>query len=83
MSEAERESGMNGLRAFVVVLVAGSGALVALYADAPVEFVLAGAVGGALVGLVLWYYLVWTYKDGTSRQEDTDSTEYEKRERFK
>ena len=84
LSEADRVAGMNRLQAFVVALVAGSGALVALYADAGVVFVAAGALGGAALGLALWYYMVWAYRDGTSRQErdrERDSS-YEKRERF-
>jgi O-antigen/teichoic acid export membrane protein len=81
-TEAERESGMNRLQAFVVALVGGSGALVALYADAALPYVAAGAVGGTVVGLLLWRYLVWTYRTGTAREDRGSDDSYEKRERF-
>ncbi|WP_323676577.1 hypothetical protein [Halorubellus sp. PRR65] len=82
LSESDRAAGMNRLRAGVVLLVAGSGTLVALYADAGLPFVAAGALGGAALGLALWYYMVWAYRDGTSRQDRERDSSYEKRERF-
>jgi hypothetical protein len=73
---------MTGIQAFVVALVGGSGALVALYADATLPYVAAGAVGGTVVGLLLWRYLVWMYQTGTSREDRERDDSYEKRERF-
>jgi len=81
-TESEREAGMSRLQAFVVALVGGSGALVALYADAALPYVAAGAVGGAIVGLLLWRYLVWTYRNEAARERGERDDGYEKRERF-
>jgi len=86
LSDADRELGTSRLQAFVVGLVAASGALVALYADAALAVVAAAAVGGGLVGLVLWYYLVYAYRDGVPRRDERDrgaADDAEKRERFK
>lgn len=83
LSDDDRKARMSRLQAFVVLLVAGSGALVALYADASGPYVAGAALGGAIVGLALWYYLVWTYRDKSSRRDAPDTEEYEKRERFK
>ncbi|NHN40729.1 hypothetical protein G9C85_03640 [Halorubellus sp. JP-L1] len=85
LSEADRDLGMSRLQAFVVGLVAASGALVALYADASFAVVAGATVGGGLVGLGLWYYLVWTFHNSTSRRGERDRSEsddFEKRERF-
>jgi len=81
-TEAERETGMSRLQAFVVALVGGSGTLVALYADAALPYVAAGGLGGALVGLLLWRYLVWTYRKEAARDGRRSDDGYEKRERF-
>ena len=81
-TEAEREAGMSRLQAFVVALVGASGALVALYADAALPYVAAGAVGGTIVGLLLWRYLVWTYRKEAARDGRGSDDGYEKRERF-
>jgi hypothetical protein len=82
LTEADHAAGMSRLQAFVVLLVGGSGALVALYADAGPVFVAGGALGGAAVGLVLWRYLVWSYQNGTSRRDSGSEDGYEKRDRF-
>lgn len=82
LTEADRAAGMNRLEAAVVALVAGSGALVALYADASLPYVAAGALAGAGLGLALWYYMVWAYRDGSSRQDRDRDSSYEKRDRF-
>jgi O-antigen/teichoic acid export membrane protein len=82
LSESDRESGMNRLQVFVVTLVGASGALVALYADASLQYVGAGAIGGAVVGLLLWRYLVWTYRKEAAREGLGTGDDYEKRERF-
>ncbi|WP_227131273.1 hypothetical protein [Halorubellus salinus] len=82
LSEADYAAGMSRLQAFVVLLVAGSGALVALYADAGPVVVAGGALGGAALGFVLWYYMVWAYQDGSSRHEPGSEDGYEKRDRF-
>lgn len=82
LSESERETGMSRIQAFVVALVGMSGALVALYADAGLPYVAAGAVGGVVAGLLLWRYLVWTYRKETARDTRSADDNYEKRERF-
>jgi hypothetical protein len=82
LTEADRATGMSRLQAGVVLLVGGSGALVALYADAAPLFVAGGALGGSVLGLVLWYYMVWAYQDGTSRHDRGNDDGYEKRDRF-
>jgi hypothetical protein len=82
LTESDRAAGMNRLRAAVVALVASSGALVALYADASLPVVAAGALAGAGIGLALWYNMVWTYRDGSSRDDRDQDSSYDKRERF-
>lgn len=73
---------MAKLRLFVVALVASSAGLVSLYADASVEFVAIAVGVGTVLGAIVWWFLVQTYKngieDGRSRRGD-----FEKRERFK
>jgi hypothetical protein len=58
LTDEERDDANRRLRAGFVALVAISGALVALQAGGGVEFVVAGFVGGLLVGAVLLRYLV-------------------------
>jgi uncharacterized membrane protein AbrB (regulator of aidB expression) len=77
----ERARRMTRLQVAVIALVAGSGGLVSLYADASLPWLVGALAGGALAGAVLWRYLVWVYHDGTTRQGRDD--EREKRERFK
>lgn len=81
-TEAERESGISRIQAFVVALVGASGALVALYADAGVPYIAAGAVGGTVIGLLLWRYLVWTFRKHAARERGETDDSYQKRERF-
>lgn len=81
-SAEEREAGMRRLQLFVIGLVAGSGGLVSLYADASLEIIL-GAVGvGALIGAIIWWYLVQMYRNGFERERG-GTEDFEKRERFK
>ncbi|MFC6953178.1 hypothetical protein [Halorubellus litoreus] len=82
LTESDRVAGMSRLQAFVVLLVGGSGALVALYADAGALVVAGGALGGGALGLALWYYMVWAYRDGSSRNDRGSDDGYEKRDRF-
>ncbi|WP_257297917.1 hypothetical protein [Haloarchaeobius sp. FL176] len=70
MTDEDRENGMQRIRYTFVVMVAASGALVALQAEASLAVVAAAAAGGGLVGALLWWYLVSTFQ---SAQQETES----------
>lgn len=65
MSEAERREGMRRIKYAFVGTVGASGALVALQAEASLAVIALAAVGGAVAGAVLWWYLVRTFRSAT------------------
>ncbi len=70
MTGEDRTVGMKRIQFAFVVMVAASGALVALQAEASLAIIAAAAVGGAVVGAVLWWYLVSTFR---SSQRETEA----------
>ncbi|WP_440989378.1 hypothetical protein [Haloarchaeobius baliensis] len=70
MTDEDRESGMQRIRYTFVAMVAASGALVALQAEASLAVIALAAVGGAVAGAVLWWYLVSAFQ---SAQRETES----------
>ncbi|MFD1646197.1 hypothetical protein [Haloarchaeobius litoreus] len=70
MTGEDREEGMKRIQYTFVVMVAASGALVALQAEASLAVIGAAAVGGAVAGALLWWYLVSTFR---SSQRETEA----------
>ncbi|WP_267639921.1 hypothetical protein [Haloarchaeobius amylolyticus] len=68
MSDEDRRIGMNRLRYGFIAMVAASGAMVALQVEATLLYVAAGIVGGAVAGALLWAYLVYAFRQGSSRR---------------
>ncbi|WP_439026754.1 hypothetical protein [Haloarchaeobius sp. DT45] len=68
MTDDDRRIGMNRLRYAFVGMVAASGAMVSLQAEASLPYVLVGLVGGGVAGALLWAYLVHAFKQGSSRE---------------
>jgi membrane associated rhomboid family serine protease len=70
MTDEDRETGMRRIQYTFVVMVAASGALIALQAEASLAVIVAAAVGGAVAGALLWWYLVSAFQ---SAQRETES----------
>lgn len=70
LSDEDREAGMQRIRFVFVAMVAVSGALVALQAEASLAVIAVAAVGGAVAGAVLWWYLVSAFQ---SSQRETEA----------
>ncbi|PSQ15086.1 hypothetical protein BRD00_15105 [Halobacteriales archaeon QS_8_69_26] len=66
ITDEDKRSFSRRLKVGVVLLVAASGALVALQAGGDLPLVAAGALGGALVGGVLAWYIWWIGTDALS-----------------
>jgi len=69
MSDEDRETGMRRIQYTFVLMVAASGALVALQAEASLAVIAVAAVGGAIAGALLWWYLVSAFQ---SSQRETE-----------
>lgn len=81
-STTERDSARGRLRLFVIGLVASSGGLVSLYADADLPVIASAVVAGGVLGAIIWWYLVRSYRNSLEREREA-SDGFEKRERFK
>lgn len=70
MTDEERALGMRRIQVVFVLMVAASGALVALQAGAGLAVVGLAGVGGGVAGAVLWWYLVSAFQ---SARRETES----------